>query len=1073
MARIAHPSFRLFSRPLEPFDPKPTSDRATRIARGRNIPKGINMMRWTHEANFGLPRQPFLLWRHRNKFNYQKVITNRRQVDGQLTVNNPGGYVYHGLISVDLSSGQTLSVTPLGPQGIPIPGATKLLTLSGTYFFNHPFTSAYSFTGRGVVREIRVYYQTALINSPNWELMQRVGLPLDPGSIDPSAYDTSPQGMVAAPMAPRQFHEALLGLAGYLQEPLPPSTDPGVSATDWLPPPAADFLFDLEQFQGGILPHIRKCLEQCDDASPDPQQRQPAYLSQMVVDGLRQEGYPGNIDPGTALIPVVSTTLLAALMDHYVGIALGYGTYDYSGVNQERLDYFYMVTNTFTIKPNFPGLPEQFTIKQEYAALAEHVDRPATPLQVRSQRLHQNRPLTRDGNSTEAVEISCRAPAFPVSYGLFQASGGQMKVLNTNRGLGNSSYQPAILNVPTAENAVEQRIAYVLPNAPIPLAGSENRSYYLAARDIFGRWSGYGKTNYLAEGLSTQPPGMISVKLEHDPALPNGNSSQVATRLLLDVSWDWTERSPEAIEIAGGFYPADRETALPNFTDRLALTAANGNDPVVRITFSGSGVPQVSGSNQSVVELAPSGSSPDPNIRRYRVTVDNVVASFPGPLDNPAPPPANNLSRIAYVARARAQDAVRAGTAVWSGWTAPVSDRMDDPRPPVKLNLPATINWTSLPDATKVARGTLSWPAVTRAVGYVVWEASETAIRTTLGLPQDPNDSLVERATELRDALNDPNNDRDSLRAFVRLNRDPLRTTSVQVNLPGASEVLFLYRVSAMTSANVESERSNVVFFAVPQQKVPGPPVLRVRPQQKGVPGMEVVVLDGAGPEPAGFKLYRVRKRIASNVVQMKGLPVYPETAPEWQSYQLTNLDGSTSPGKKLLDPVASPSWEPYYYQAVAVGPEDRPEGLWQSISTGSPTVEAYFPPMNPPALQLSRQRSLKRWDCHTATLETDAPFQTVQGKFAQLELLAPATSPNAPPKMRTIFSAKLSELPVMDRRFSGRHPAPFDPADDIEVGVFPERDSIFLRVHEDYEQLAVRLTDPLGRSTSLLIDFS
>ena len=833
-------------------------------------------------------------------------------------------------------------------------------------------------------------------------------------------------------------------------------------------PPPEGFLNALERTGGGLLPLIKDCLEKSNDHAADPSSRQPGYRALLPVDGLRQEGYTGTVSPGTASVPVVGTTLLTTLMDNFAGVALGYGTLDNPEKHADR--YFYMVTNAFTLRPLTNDAANPQGIRVEMAALGEALPAPKALDIKMVEGLHQNRPMSQDGRATEVVDLTINAPAEPNSLGLLQSQPEGAKILNTNRGLGNNSYQPHIPNLPNRDNQVDHLIKYTVANSELPVAGSQMSTFGISSRDIFGRWSPFATANYTATALPAQRPGLIAVRLEYDPNSVDPGQATVRCRLVIQISWDWVERRPHAIEVSGVFFPADTELSAAPMTDRLSREATNLSAPPARITFTSSGEPQVAGAGLSVVQLDDTGPVPDLNLRKYRLVVDDVVATFPGPLAVSASPPATNPSRVAYGVAIRGLEAVRqsAGIMEWSDWSTPLRDVLDDPRPPFPLDLPAEVRWTALPDAANVARGKLTWPTVDRAVGYMVWQASESAIRSTLGLTfPEATTSYVDRATELERILTDPSNERASLRAFVRLNRDPLTATTRQIEMPGQSEVLYCYRVSAVTAAGLESPRSNAVFFAVPRQRKPSPPGIKVTAVTSDPPSLRIVTLPGPGTVPTGYRLYRIRNRLASNVVQMKGRPVYKENHIAWKAHQEPSLVGPAFDGMRLDDPVL-PSWAPYYYQAVAVGPHDPSQGIYQAESAGSSTIEAYYFPTAAPVLAV--QESLRQGSLGIIRLSTDGPLERVQGNSSRLEVYV--NNDHDPAAARALIlrgSLALGEVSSVNRsevmQFS---PAPN--GQDVEVYKNLSHQEIYVRLRISVPTLIIRFTDPLGRTTESFI---
>jgi hypothetical protein len=1084
MARISSPDFRLFSTSLELAYKQGKAEKVVRSILpefGVKVSSGEmgipHALRWTSQGAFGLPRQPFKVWRREKFYKYRSLIRRTRTVNGVAVIDSPNGELYRAEISVDLSPGQQLLIKALDKNGNAIPGQQQEADSSGTYVFRSPFMKKFHFLGSGRIVQIRGVFQSELINDPSWELIQEVGFPFRSGHIGAPSYEPDPQGWtVAGPMDPRDFGFARLLIGQALHEDPPALPVGGLPNPVWAAPDPGNYLYELADHSGGILNLVEECLINTDDRSPDPNDRQPAYLAKRTVDGLRQDGFPGTIAPATALIPVVSTVLLSAGTDNYASLGLGYGTYDFPPYRQENNEgeegFDYMVTNTYLVRPFESSIfPGYFAFEIEFAALSEFRPRPDTPNLLQVSRQNQNRPIIRDAQTDETVQLRFNAPDFPEGYGVIKSdSSSNVFILNDKLLFSGNAYHPYIPNIPNPENSSSAECTFTDSTSSLPLHGTETSRYFLAAVDLFGRWSNYSQRTYTAQAIPPQRPGLTHLRLKHVEPLASGYPAAVACTIELECTWDWTERTPDVIQIGGGFYPAD-QSSPPSFEDRFAHDPSNAALSLIEITFADDGTPSASGADHEVFEIEPNDASADPNLRRYKVIASNVTAVFPGPILNPATPPALDHSRVAYAAVARALEKVRKGPPeAWSPWVNPVVDQLDDPRPPVLTPFVAKVNWTALPDAANVARGKLHWSPVPRAAGYIIWEAPETALREFLGLAHRPDDSLVDRATEITLALADPDNERDSLKAFTRLNRDPISETSVELSLPGSADTLFVYRISAVSVSNVESDRSNATFFAVPRQNIPGQPRLKLQAKNNGTSGIEVIALHGAGPTPAGYKVYRVRKQLASNIVQMKGLPVILDDHTDWNAYQMPNLDGAFTDGMKILDPVATPSWKPYYYQVVAVGPEDLPNGLLRGESVGSPTEEVYFPPENPPVVTLIRNRRSRH--THFISFSTNIPFDPITLGTAMIEILSyQPESAGEMPVRRTLFSSPAHKIKETSRPYRPHFPPLPDISVTPDVAVQKSRQTVYVRMNKDILTGIISVRDPLGRTTEIKFD--
>lgn len=288
-----------------------------------------------------------------------------------------------------------------------------------------------------------------------------------------------------------------------------------------------------------------------------------------------------------------------------------------------------------------------------------------------------------------------------------------------------------------------------------------------------------------------------------------------------------------------------------------------------------------------------------------------------------------------------------------------------DPRPPATPVITPDLRWTALPDTTGRARGVLRWPPSSRATGYAVWQATESAIRLAVdaGQPEPPpGTSLMERAAALQALLNrDEAARRDCLRAFARLNTELVTATELEIELPGAANTLYAYRISAVGANNEMSERSGgAILFGVPRRNVPGRPGLMLR---KGPAGVFAICLESPGAAVAGFQLFRVREASLLIDAGAAGEPYFGAAHTGWRSLDALPSDPlwdvvrqvvATLPagtrGRAILDspPV---SWRPYWYAAVALGTEDLAAGEYGGESARSAAQQVVLTPPGPPVL--------------------------------------------------------------------------------------------------------------------------
>ena len=136
---------------------------------------------------------------------------------------------------------------------------------------------------------------------------------------------------------------------------------------------------------------------------------------------------------------------------------------------------------------------------------------------------------------------------------------------------------------------------------------------------------------------------------------------------------------------------------------------------------------------------------------------------------------------------------------------------------------------------------------------------------------------------------------------------------------------------------------------------------------------------------PAGFRVYRIRKNLASTDIGTKGLPVLREDHVAWSDTVYKSLQGTSFPGKMITDTLSVRNWKPYFYQATAIGVTDPDRGWLPGESSGSSTLQTYFPPTSLPALSITGVFAIP--GTPTVQFSTDIPFETVDLGRATIEV--------------------------------------------------------------------------------------
>ena len=675
--------------------------------------------------------------------------------------------------------------------------------------------------------------------------MKSLGCHSEAGEISGPEYDPFPQGVVTPIHTGLTAAKIRLQIATALHQQLPDTGVPTIPTPLWPAPSVSGYLKLLRDPDPCALKMIEECLRNSDDASFAGMQAN--FLFETSVDGIRQADLPGATpgpDPTRVKIPVVGVTMLAVASDSYAATGLGYGTVDFPSLEAPSLqpagsgggniaggnEITFAVANRKELFPT--GVePTAFDYmvtahfvlpllgKIDLAALAQSRPNPEPPVALTATFLRRNRPPVANAPETESVKLAWNFSLLPQSYGvLVSPAPARSRLLNSPRPIaggfeGFTVPRPITVN----GNPPPGRAEFIDPVSPVPLAGTQTSRYMVIGLDVFGRWSSWGSTNYSVSAPPVQQLGLHSAQLEtHLPELaPHVLSSHIE----IEFSWDWTDRSLDRAEFHGKFFPS---TSSPDgaFTGGFAMAATGPIGPAVTVQFDAARNPSISSPHSGTVEVLPSTvSPPDPDRTRYRLTIQNLTCDF------------TVSPELSYEVFARAAERIR--PTEMSVLVGPRVARIFDPTPPTVPPLPIDLQWTALPDATGRARGVLSWPTSPGAAGYVVWEATETALRN-IADPTRPDPavgtSLLSRAGDLRTILAASGAEARSMIAFSRVNTQILNDTKMEIELPGSASSIFAYRVSAVSINNVESSRSSTVaLFAVPRRNQPVQPQLMLR----------------------------------------------------------------------------------------------------------------------------------------------------------------------------------------------------------------------------------------------------
>jgi hypothetical protein len=855
-------------------------------------------IRWRIHQDLGFPRVPFKVFRRPSGFDVGRTELNIpvTTVAGDTVLEWGRIPLIEVRFNATPSPGGGLSFEAVDDRGKLIVGERVEISSASPVRLRAPGICAIQATGSGSISNAVGFKMTDFANDTRWELIEIVGLPVKSGQVPASVYDSGPltQGLPGEPKPGFDAAKDRLNIALALYSP-PPTTDSSAGvAPAWPAPPLDQILTETATGTDSPLGMVLKMLGAVDTQSVSL--TQASFEREFTGAGLRQPGGPLPADSASSKVKLASMVLLSAATDIWTAIALGFGTTDFptqkpdptSGVavapHAFSPAFDYMVTADYTLllgmKMTIGAIacpPRFFTV-------------PPVPFAARVLRRH--RPLARDEAAGADIALTWnRLPRQvpPQGYAIaIRQGGGAPQVLNQpSKGVGFIPYVPA--RRPDGDLTNEAKAQFIDFSRIQTITGARTDTYLAAATDIFGRWSVWSTVDQTAAPDPPTLPHIVDAKFQLDTSAAVGR--KIPAALLIDFLWDFQDRSPSNVEFRGAF----AGTGISTGTVPAGFQHIPGGlpDPAVIVTIPVSGPPTVTGGG-SAVQLSPQ--PDDGENRRYRLTVTGLTADFtPG-------------SRLSYLVFARASEAVN--PTLFSDFTQGFLTQTRDPPPPTVPSLVPQIHWAALPDASGTARGRITFPGTTAAAGYAVYEGRESGIRAAAGLPASTEGNLEARAAEVLLAAESP----EALDTFTRVNTLLLPTPEAEVELPGTSTTLFVFKISAISAEQVESALSSAVLVAVPQRITPGTPRLRAHPKAGSV---EIVVEPGPGAAPAGIALFRVNATSPPPDVDSMGPPVFAPGDAVWQ------ISGGNF---HLTDPVI-PSWRPYFYRAVAFGPDDPDHG--------------------------------------------------------------------------------------------------------------------------------------------------
>jgi hypothetical protein len=1047
--------------------------------RGLDSPRMLQL-RWFFDPALGYPRTPFTVWARRRKEAQVEPAeitatplrlgtTTALQLDGAYPEvfvalgDGPGGFAYacHGM-----------------PNASPIVDVKPVAAGATTVRLSAPEIRVVVVPAGSSVDAVLAQPNSAA-DDKHWEAIEIVGLPGD-GTHAAGTDLLAPQGLVNALTDPvsaalDRFRRGA-PLYGWDTE-----LEAGAAAPGWL---LADPVAIVKVFQAEMLPDF---VDMVDGALATDQQRRDYFRKLLTPTGRAAEL---RFNPLRVL-------LIGATTDPLNSLITGFGTaYDASVLGRAPFD-----------GPATHALPRPVGAEVDFMVTATFVDvrgrdvewaalllggvstslPPATPAGVTAVSEGLQSPALLDGAFQPVVTVSWDAAPTTLPFHL----GSQALA---RRGLSPPAGAVALMEPRPYDKALQPVGASVNANNPARRAVSDSSyaidgavatntlRYSVATQDIFGRWSKWGGASCDA---GEPPPGRATLL---GPRL----DTRVATgpcpaTLTVDVAWDWSNRSPQRIDILGRAFgqvwpsdpPADASVPANPGSFRFGLSGLLLSiefDVDGRIT----GFPPAPGLSAGVRHL--SADSTEFEVlpltlrgpRRYRVEIGGFDLDFDA--------------------------AARWGLALWARGTEHVSPEREgpftsppvvtsasDPRPPAIVSTYEAVTLASLRDAQGLHHARLEWAPMPGSVEYRIYTCAESTFRSLTGMPQvTAAQTLTQRLAELRAAFAA----KPARRPFTRTSALAVTGTATQVALPRGTKDLHLFVVLGVSAGGVESAwpvatdpqcGKRFVAFAAPQTVAPGPPALEVGLAGDGRTtdfAARVRVKTAPGARVSKVDLHRVRVPEAAVSADTMGPPVatisgtggaFTVTATPPGDASSRSGDGvAQALGTITGEDAVAGSWKPVFYRAVAWGADDADRGQYGVRSQPSVVRQVVVPPSAPPdlsapafVLPVAGSAAVR------VTCSTVAPVTPTTLGPHTLEAEVVATDAAGASSTVVAVKAALDELPTEEPAagLSGCWRAP-TAGDVTPLHLLVRRadPATALRVR-------VRLSDPLGRLTERTLD--
>ena len=1050
----------------------------------QGIPVRSAHLRWSLHPEFGMPTEPFVVWR-RPIVNFEgaREIVPVYSVQLPNTVRVIGWGEPLALVTLRLHvPGPNAMV--IGTSGAPTLGrASTFKTITaGTHTVElaGPDLTGMIVMGAGVeVQNISGVSPDVVANNPGWQKVEIVGFPVEPDQWAGVGNHDRKQGLLDPGLVDPEEAAIQRLLRGTPLLGWDPEITPGVNAPPWILPDKSGLIHEMRQ---QILPLLREMAEL-------PPHKQQAFLKRVDMPPPENtSGQSVDTEPSQAEYAPLGILGSAVTSDPLLSLALGYGT----AIEQEDLpaitlgdrklfagkdDFDYMVTAHW--ERGLRGQGEAF----DGAALALRPGMAlagAAPGNLEALVSAPLRPQSRDGHWRRSVRLKWdRLPRTGLyriaSYAAVRVPvtpSGDPHILNEERDSG--GILPISTNSSPGDSLEPKHLSTVDREVEIPTGpGFTQLDYAIATQTIFGLWGQWTTT-----AASLVEPGLDPLQiLSADFHCINENAICDA-ELVVDLGWDWSVRTPRQFSLRARLYPAVfRGTEPPSLTVPAHFPRRLGGvDAEVLITFSGdepSVIDNGSGIalDDTIQAMSPDGSqfvaagvAQSNDVRRYRLTLKRFSLDFSG------------TPHICAALWARVREQVApANFGLWS--PTPLVASASDPRPLEILT--DDVQLASLPDAKGECHARIAWPAVASAAGYIVYETTETRLRHELGLGDTPlTDTLEARLATLRSEYNH----HPVRRAFTRRGNALHQGTSLDITLPRGSKDIHCFMVLTQNLAQVESDwpsgtdaGDRLIPIAAPRIIQPQAPTLevrRIRTDSGGTPSYHawLRISMRPGPRVKQLDIYRCRVTDAVRQVDTMGPPLLrlTDSTADWQLEQESDTVSSDFILQASGNDQPEGSWKKVWYRAVVWSEDDPARGLLKGRSEASSPQWVVIPPASfPPLSELTAewaggplQDILLRW-------RSTAPIAATALGSHRLSIVVKTAGHDMGAEALLNLDTPLENLPTSlssDTTGLWREGLP-------DINHAQEYRALIKRLSLDEGvNIAVRLRDPIGRISERLL---